>query len=546
MGKDIKKIFSKLEQDFNPWFSAYRELASYIDPTKGIFDDNINSPKLIDGKKILDSESARAVRIFASGMMSGLTSPSRKWFKLKIKGYENTRETDILKFLNYLEDEMYSIFDSSNIYGILTSIYEEIAIFGTASAMFLSDPFKIIKGRNFTAGEYFLGSSTSGVVDIFCRKYFLTVEQLINEFGIENVSSNVKQAYQNGEYNKPVKVNMMILKNDRYVEGSSLFKYNSYYWEDSSKEKEFLAVRGFKSYPIVSPRWEVSTSIDVYGKSPSWFALPDIKMLQKLQHDKLVAVDKVVNPPVVIDGSSQVTSLNLMPSGITRVSSLSPEGSVRPAYQIQPDLNALMITINETKQNIRSKYYVDLFLAITNIDKSNVTATEIAQRHEEKLLMLGPVYDRLKNELLNPLIERTFELMIENGRIKEFPEKLAGKEIKIEYISLLAQAQKMIGLSALERTTSFVASISPLNPAILDMFNIEEAVKSHAMMTGVDPNILRNEEEILRIRKEREDKQRMIEDLAVAESLSKTSANLSKAKMIGENLPSQTTGGIIE
>lgn len=540
---DIKKTFKYLQRDYQVWYKTYQEIAEYINGKRGNFSNPKNNTRLIDGKKIIDNEAGKCINIFSAGMMSGLTSPSRKWFKLKLKNYNIGENDEIKKWLYKVENLMYDIFNSSNIYSVLSNIYEEIAIFGTACALLQYDPKKIIKGRSFTAGEYFLGANSKGDIDTFCRQYYMTVKQMIEEFGKDKVSEHVKNLYDEGKYNEYIEINMMIAPNTNYYEGSNQFKYLSYYWESSdSEEGKFLAIKGYRNFPLVCPRWDLITTSDVYGISPSWDALPDVKMLQKLQKDKLIAIDKMINPPVEIDGTAQVTSLNLMPSGITRVSGFSPDAKVRPIYQIQLDMNAIQLVIEETRQRIKRDYYNDLFLSITNINKSNVTATEISERYEEKLLMLGVVLERLKTELLNPLIERTYFLMGEAGILPEIPDALHGQEIEVEFISILAQAQKMVGLSSLERTTSFVASIIPANPEVLDVFDMDKAVRIHADMTGVDPEVLRDPKEVEQIRSQRREVQLQQMQLENTMQMSKVAKNLASAKMTGDDLISKMTG----
>ena len=540
---NYRKRFNSLKSEYVKWYSTYKDIANYVDNTKGNFSDNPSDVKLINGQDIVDTTAMKAVRIFASGMMSGLTSPSREWFKIRLKNINIKNSKDIMLWLEEVERRMYSVFESSNIYGILNSIYEEIAIFGTASAIILSDIQTIIRGRNFTAGEFFLGSDSFGRVNTFCREYWMTIGQMAEEFGEENHSDNSKNLYLNKEYDKWIKINHIITPNEEYIPNSEINnKFISIYWESSDSENKCLAIKYFSEFPILAPRWEIVTTSDIYGKSPSWRALPEIKMLQKLQKDKLIGLDKLINPPVQIDSMAQLSSVNLMPSGITRVNSLGSAG-IKPVYQVAPDLNSLQSVINETRESIMSSYYADLFLMITNIGKSGVTATEIAQRSEEKILMIGSVIDRLKNELLNPLISRTFNLMYENGMIPEIPEEIQAQEIRVEYISVLAQAQKMVGISSLERTTQYVASLSQINPAVLDVFDMDKAIKIHGEMTGVPPSVLRSDEEIDTIRQQRMQSEQTQSAIENMQNLSKVSKDLSKSKVDDKNVLSELISG---
>lgn len=504
--KDAEKRFEAMKQEAQSWRAAWQELAKYISPTRGFFDGTPNSGTALDHKTVVDGSPSRAARILASGMTSGLTSPSRPWFKLGLNDIELGEYMPVKMWLGGAQSRMMAAYSKSNIYGVLHSIYEEIGTFGTASALILEDPLDVIRGRNFTAGEYFLGSDASGRVNSFGREYWMTVGQIVEEFGIENVSSGTKNLFELGSVDKWVKVRHLIEPNKLRKEGykdSKNMAYRSCYWEIGAPMDMWLRESGFEDFPVLAPRWGLTTTADIYGRGPGWDALGDVKMLQKMQRDKLIALAKSIDPPVQKDASIQ-GDVNTLPGGITYSSGTLPNAGVRPAYQIQPDLKSIEFAIERTQGAIRETFYSDLFLMLSQSDRRQMTAREVAERSSEKLLVLGPVLERLESELLDPLIDRTFNIMLRNGMLPPPPPELEGVEIKVEYISTLAQAQKMVGTTAIEQGVAFVGNVAAAFPQVLDVVNPDEAVREYGEMLGLPPKIIRSPEEIDAIRKQKQ------------------------------------------
>jgi hypothetical protein len=533
----IEKRWLSMKQEMQSWIPGWKDIQKYIKPTRGFFDDSTpNQGRTIDHKTQLDDAPSRALRTLASGMTSGLTSPSRPWFKLGLQDQELMEFGPVKEWLNKVQQKMMAVFSQSNIYGVLNSIYEEIGGFGTASAIIQEDFDTVIRARNFTIGEYWLGQDSLGRVNSFGRQYNMTIGQLIQEFGEDNVSQKVLSQYKQRSIDAWVKVCHLIEPNrDRILEMEDFgnMAFRSIQWELGADPDTALKIGGYEDFPILAPRWDTTTTAHIYGRSPGWEALGDVKMLMKMQKDKLIALDKVIDPPVQMDGSVQGES-NLLPGGITRTSAINPNSGVRPAYQINPDLNSIQAIINDTKQAIDKTFYVDLFMMVAQLEKTQMTAREIVERHEEKLLMLGPVLERLESELLDPLIERSFKIMLRTGVIPQPPLEIQGRDWKVEYISMLAQAQKMVGTTAIEQTMNFAGNMAKVFPAILDAVDADEAMIEYGDLIGAPPKIIRSKEEILAIRDQRLKAEQAAQTAAVMPEMVKGAKTLSETEL-GKN-----------
>jgi len=537
--KPFQDRFNALKTEAESWRSAWKDIRDYIVPTRGFFDEQPNQGKKIDHQKVVNGNASRSLNTLASGMTSGLTSPSRPWFRLGLADSDLADFEPVKVWLAMAQERMMAVFQSSNVYGALNTGYYEIGSFGTSAMLLLEDYKDVIRARSFTCGEYYLGVGPDNRVDSFARGYHATVGQLVKEFSKEKVSDTVRIAWENNKRDQWVRVRHLIEPNEKAVEGTLGFEgkpFRSIYWEESSLSDTFLRVSGFDEFPVLAPRWTTTTTADVYGRSPGWEALGDVKMLQKMEKDKLMAMDKVVSPPIQADSSVGDGELNLLPDGVTRTSASTPNGGVRAVYQLNPDFNALEQSIQKTENRVDKAFFADLFMMIAMSSQSSMTAREVVERHEEKLLMLGPVLERLESELLDPLIDRTFNIMLKSRLLPEPPPELQGMDLKVEYVSMLAQAQKMVGTTAIEQLFRFAGNIAAVVPDVIDNIDSDAAIYEYGEMLGVPPNIVRSYEEVSSMRQQKQQ--------AAAEAQSQAqAAQAAQSMVVGAKTLSDTKVG---
>jgi len=492
----FEKRFKYLQTEAQKWYPAWKDLSLYLNPTRGNFFTAVpNSGLTIDHKTVIDSHARRDIRDLASGMVSGLTSPSRPWFRLGLPDKDLEKHKPVKVYLDECARRMHAALSDSNAYESLHTGYEEIATFGTAATAMLEDYKDVVRFRNYTIGEYYLGTGPDNRVDTFARPFYMTVGAMVKEFGIENCSPTVKVAYEQHATEKWVKIFHMIEPNDTRVEGFKDFRnmpFRAVYWEVGSVQNTYLRIHGHEEFPIITPRWVTTTSADIYGRSPGWDVLGDDKMLQTMQIQKLMALDKELDPPMQADANVQ--NINTLPGGITRSSSMLPNAGIRPAYQIKPDINAIREDILEVKKALDDAFYRDLFKMLINYERGVVTATEIAEKQSERLNLLSPVIAKLNNDQNKPFIDRLFNIMNRAGLLPELSpeleELIGGMPMKVTYISVFAQAQKMIGITAIEQTVNFIGGLSKIAPDVVDNLDTDEASRVYADSIGSPAKII--------------------------------------------------------
>ena len=450
--RHCERRLKALDRERASWLAHWRELSEYILPRRGAFLEPLRRTdrgrKLNGG--ILDSTAALAARTMASGLMAGLSSPARAWFRLGLGSPRLSAVPEVRAWLDDVEARMFQAFARSNLYNALAVVYEELGVFGTGAMVVMEDAKETVRAYPLSAGEYWLGASERLTVNTLYRALPMTVFQLVERFGRDAVSLGVRDRYARGDWDHEVEVVQAIEPNEPVgEEGSSRrpatrglgdnLPIRSVWFERSGAPDTALSVSGYEEFPALCPRWHLMGP-DVYGRSPGMDALPDAKGLQTMQLRFSQALAKMINPPLVAPPSLRGQHSSQAPGGITFVPETQAQ-SFRSAYEVRVPLDQMTLAIEKRQQAVRAAFYADLFLMATEL-KDVRSATEVAERREEKLVMLGPVLERLHDDLLEPLIGRVFQIMSRAGEIPPPPfAELDGARLQPFYVSPMSSLQ---------------------------------------------------------------------------------------------------------
>ncbi|EPT7010325.1 portal protein [Cronobacter sakazakii] len=543
--EQLTKQLGMLEQERTTFEPHWRELSDFIIPRGSRFLTSEANRGDRRNNKIVDPTATMANRTLSSGMMSGITSPARPWFKLATPDPEMMDYGPVKLWLETVQNRMNDMFNKSNLYQSLPIIYSSLGTFGTGALAVLEDDEDVIRTMPFPVGSYYIANSPRLSVDTCFRKFSMTVRQLVREFGLNSVSSSTKSAFENGTYEKWVDVVHAVYPNMNRETGKMNAKnkaFRSVYFEVGGDNDKVLRESGYDEFPVMAPRWEVNGE-DVYGSScPGMIALGQVKALQLEQRRKAQQIDKQTNPPMIGPTSLKTQRVSLLPGDITYVDQVTGAEGLRPAYMVNPNLGDLLGDIQDTRQLINSAYFVDLFMMLQNVNTSSMPVEAVIEMKEEKLLMLGPVLERLNDEFLDPLIDRAFSMMARKNMLPPPPDVMQGMPLRIEYISVMAQAQKAIGLSSLERFVGFVGNLASAKPEALDKLDVDQAIDNYAVMSGVSPTVVVPQEQAQQTRNDRAQQQQQAMALQTGMAAVQGAKTLSEAKTADPNLLTALAG----
>jgi hypothetical protein len=501
------------------YWQHWRQLSDFILPRRGRYLQTPNQATRGDplGSRIINETPTLAARTLAAGLMAGLTSPARPWFRLSIRDMDVADNGPVRLWLDAVTKRCLTILSQSNAYNALHVIYEELGVFGTGCVLIEEDYEDVIRCQTLTAGEYYLGSSGRNVIDTLYREYVLTVAQLVERFGKANCSPTVQSLYESGQLDKELNVCQAIEPNDDrapQVPGLKGRRFRSVIWEWGQSPDLVLELKGYFEQPFCAPRWHVIGN-DSYGRSPGMECLAASKMLQTLEKRTAQAIDKVLNPPMVADASMKNEPASLLPGGVTYVANLGQSG-FKPAYEVPPDIRGAEEKISKAEERIKSTFFADLFLMISQLDTVR-TATEIIERKQEKMLMLGPFVERSQFELINPFIERLFAVMMRARLIPPPPQEIRGRAIDIECVSTLADAQKSTATSGIERLVAFAGNLAAAKPEVLDNVDLDETIREYADYLGTSQKLIVAQDAMAKARAARQ--QQMQQQMMMQNSL---------------------------
>jgi hypothetical protein len=479
------------------WLAQWRDISDYVLPRAGRYFTSDHNRGGKRNSKIYDNTGVRALRVLAAGMMAGMTSPARPWFRLAISDRDLMEKGEVKLWLNKVNLLMRDVFARSNTYLALHSGYEELGAFGTDADIIVPDFDNVIHHHPLTAGQYAIATNDKDRVDTLYREFRMTVSQLVQRFGLEACSQNVRNMWNKGSFDQTIDiVHAIEPRQDRdptKVDNLNM-RFKSCYIEPGKDNwDQLLGESGYKRFPAIVSRW-VATAGDVYGSSPGMDAIGDVKQLQHQQLRKSQGIDYQTNPPIQVPTGYKDHERARLPGGVFYVDMAGPGQGVRSAFDVQLNMQHLLADIKDVRERIEAGFYADLFLMLSNMDKTGITATEVAERHEEKLLMLGPVLERLHGEKLSPMIDITFDYIVNAGILPEPPEVLHDMDLNVEFISTLAQAQRAVAAVSYDRLLGVVGNMAAVWPGAADKINVNQVIDDYAEMYGVNPEIIVDDE----------------------------------------------------
>lgn len=548
------------------WSQNWSDLAQFLLPKRSIWltqsaggtptPNSMTRGREIN-QSIIDPTGTFAVRVCAAGLMSGLASPSRPWFKIvpKVKNFEPDDEGK--KWMDETENRLYTVLAGSNFYNCFAQECEDLVVFGSAPSIIYEDEKDLIRLYNPCIGEYFFASSATLRVDGLYRRFLMTVAQIVDFFGLDNCPAEIQKLWQAKGSSlqmerivaHSIEPNFGIGKdNAGKIPGN--YTWREVYWVYGSASEKPLSQRGFMDQPFTASRWSTQSN-DAYGRSPGMDVLPDVMQLQVESLRKAEALEKQVRPPLLADAQLKNQPASTLPGEVTYVQNLNATSGMRSIYQVNPDIRGMMEDIKEIQSRIKVGLFNDLFNIFSEIPQGKMTAYETSQRVQEKLQLVGPVIDNLLGESLKPKLVRIYRIMERRKMLPDIPESMKGIPLELTFVSLLALAQKAASTGGIERLASFVGGLQAVDPTAMDKFNVDEAIDEMNRLLGNPQKILRDDKDVAAIRQQRAqaekqamDSQMAVQDMSAIKSGAQSAEVLSNTQIGGGKMAlEQLLGG---
>jgi hypothetical protein len=495
LAKQLKDNLSRLMEKRSNWESHWQEVADLMLPRKA----EITKERARGDKRhtqIFDATAVHALELLAASLHGMLTSSANRWFSLRFKEIQLNESDEAKEWLEDSTQRMYDVISKSNFQQEIFECYHDLIAFGTSCLMIEEDQEDVL---NFSARhikEIYIQENKKGYVDTLYRRFKMPAQAAVSKFGFENVSRDIQNIANKNPFDDIDLVHVVRprAEYDPNKKDKKNMPYQSVYFEYGSGH--IISIGGFLEHPYVIPRY-LKASTEQYGRSPGMNALPDVKVLNKMVENSLKAAAKQIDPPLLIPDDGMLAPIRMSPGSINYYRSGSRD-------RIEPlNINAnTSITINNENQRrdaINKMFHIDQLVVTEN---RNMTATEVIQRQEEKMRILGPVLGRLQSELLSPLITRVFNILLRNGLFMQSPDILQQQELKIEFVSPMALAQRGQELQSLMRGLEIFGSLAQTMP-VMDYIDENGLVKQIISILGLPAKVIKSDAEVEQIRSDR-------------------------------------------
>ena len=515
--KNLLSRYERLEGQRQNWETHWQEVADYMQPRKAdVIKKRSRGDKRME--QVFDSSPIQAVELLAASLHGMLTNPSTPWFTLRFKDEDIDNEDEAKLWLESSTDAMYTAFNRSNFQQEIFELYHDLITFGTAAMFIEEDNDDIIKFSTRHINEVFIAENDKGRIDTIYRRFNISARAAMQKFG-ESVSADVQGKAKKNPYDE-VEILHAVYPRSEFnpnKKDKANMPFESVYME--YKNGNELSVGGFKEFPFVVPRY-LKASNEIYGRSPAMTALPDVKMLNEMCKTTIKAAQKQVDPPLLVPDDGFLFPVRTVPGGLNFYRS-GTRDRIEP-LNIGAN-NPLGLNMEQQRRDsIRAVFYVNQLMMQQG---PQMTATEVIQRNEEKMRLLGPVLGRLQSELLKPLIDRVFAILLRNNMLPQAPEFLSGRDIEIEYVSPLAKAQKSTELQSIMRAVEILGSLANVAP-VFDYVNFDNLVKHLADIVGVPQKILKSQSQVNAERQQAQQQQQEMQQMQQLQQVAKAGGDI--------------------
>lgn len=488
-------------------------------------------------------------KTLVAGILGYAVSPSLVWFKLGMENQNLLKEYGVKDWLELCESELLAMFNRSNFYRETNPAVKDSTCIGHG-VMFIDEDIENIRIRftHFPANEIFLDVNSYGEVDTCFRWYADTLRNIVEFFGEDNVSEEMREQYKEpSHWNDSHEILMCVYPRENYnpeFKDAKNMPYACIYLELGSRH--ILKESGYREFPFAVFEWERYSGF-AYSSSPAMDAMPDIKALNIIKKSSLQIAQTSAEPPMM--ASQEMHDIDLSPRGITY---LPTKDSRLEPVRTGENYPITLQELSNYEQAVKDWFYVDYFLALQERNQQ-MTATEVMELQGEKAATLSTFIVSL-NEFLSKIIERSFNLLMRANLLPPPPMALMNQQavIKIDFTGPLAQNQKKYHqMGGTVQALSAIGPIMQMFPNAGDFLDGDELMKSTMEGMGMPQNIIREDNDVKKIREDRIKAQQEAaaqqQQMAMAQTLMQNANKMGEAAQEGsmmDRINSQLAGGM--
>lgn len=501
--KQIKERLEKKKSARGLWEGHWDEVINYIFPRRGTV-----TGQMADGQKtsfrLLDNTGVQSNELLAGMLHSLLTNPDVFWFEFTTGDVTLDNKDAVRKWFQQVIRQLHSTLNNSNFQTEVAEMYLDLTSLGTGCQHIEESDEEIVRFMTYFVKDYYIGEDYHGRVSELDRCWKWPVSQLVAKWGKDKIPPRLFEAYMKGK-DDPVEIIHTVYPS--YISDPEKGDDEQWLTQYVLPEHDYEIEQGkFDSFPYVVPRWGKASG-ETWGRSPGMNALPEMKVLNKMNETMLIGAQKVVDPPVQLPDDGFILPFITKPGGINYYR--SGTDIAKPVFN-DTRIDFGFQAMEDRRQRVRDAFYVDQLKLRQG--GPMMTATEVLQRTEEAMRLLGPMLGRMHQEYLKPMVERVYKIMLKRGKLPPVPQELVNVRLDVKYSSLIAKAQRMSDIQNISRTLETIAPFLQIDPRAADNFNVDNIVRIVASNLGFPQEAIRDAQEVIDKREqEAQARQQMME-----------------------------------
>ena len=498
--REITRRFDKLSANRKTVEQIWDSIEMFITPYRGRFFKDERDEQTIEWKKrnIYDSTAVMAHQTLAATLHGSITSPSLRWFDIRYRSDEINANKEAMVWLQNASERIFYELQDSNFNLEINETYQDLVGYGTSVITQEArddTPGASWAGINFSSvplKDGYFEEDWRGRVLNFYRRIEWTPAQILSKFGETNVPDDIKEQAAVGSDEKITLVFCIFSRSksspsagQRVAPSRRPFGYK---YVRHSDGHQFGKEGGYYEMPAFVPRWR-KTSSSMWGNSPAMIALADVLTLNEAVELTLKAAEKAIDPPLLAEERSLISDLDLNARALSVVRDIN---GIKP-FESGSRFDVAAFRIEDLRTAIRSYFLTDQ-INYPSPQGTPMSATEAQIRYELMQRLLGPTLGRLQSDLLNPIIERTLNLLLRAGELGDIPEILQTTQahMDIEYMGALSRAQRVDQAGAIERWVGGVGGMAQINPDVMLVPEWEQIVRESGRLLNVPETLMRD------------------------------------------------------
>lgn len=449
---------------------------------------------------LLDNTAVMSCELLAGALHSFLTNPYTKWFALTTGEPDIDKDDTAREWLEDTERRMLNVLNDSNFQTEVHEFYLDLCGPSTACLLMEEDDEQIVRFSSKFIANYVIAENSKGIVDTVMCEWSWTAQKIAEEFGIKNLTKKVKEAYDK-QQDTLFKIIHGVYPQDKFKKHPALKQFDFISHYVCVEDEADLNVEGFYEQPYIVSRWS-KASDEEWGRGPGFAALPEAKIINKMTEIIIKAAQKSMDPPISVPDDGYILPLRTYPGGLN-FRRAGVEDKIEPVFNKEIRVDFGMDIMEAHRQRIKQAFYVDQLMLPNN--RTQKTATEINQRTEENLRLMGPMMGRQETEFLTPMINRLFKIMDRKGMFKDMPAIMErAKGLSVQYTSTIAKMQRFSEAQSIQRTMQDLATFIQIDPSIADNFDGDGITRIISQAHGFPQSGIRNLTKVKQIREARQ------------------------------------------